>query len=296
MLPAYLLEGRLRAVLTRYSSSRELTVRLFSAALLLVLAAPGCYRVGRGHNTVPATTLFPAAILRLLSPVACLAPSGTDLLAAEESGERILVFNRVLQPRETLALTRRLVVPRGLAADRYYVYVYDDNTLYRYSRSRQELEIWLTNLRVAGMAGYAPAEVLVSDARRGIVWRKGFFGESRMFLDATDIARPTSLAELEEGMFAILGAAGQVIVVNRAGIAERRLAVGREFDRMTSDRRGRLIFYRADSRLVLVTGAGRQEWFELDGVTRITDMAVWADGLVVLDGPSRFVAYDLPSW
>ncbi|MEO0073965.1 MAG: hypothetical protein ABIK43_04835, partial [candidate division WOR-3 bacterium] len=245
---------------------------------------------------VVATRLFPGASLRLTGPVACICPDGTDLLAVEESGERILVFNQALQIRETLAMPNRLVVPRGLAAIRHYVYVYDDRTLYRYNRGRRELEACLVDVKLAGIVGYSPAEVLVSDALRGVVWRKGLWGGSRVFLDATDILHPTALAELEEGMFAVLGSAGQVIVVNRAAIVERRLVVGREFQRMSSDRKSRLIFYSAETRFVMVMDNRQQERFELDGINHIADLAVWPDRLIVLDGPSRLVVYEFPTW
>lgn len=271
-------------------------MRLCCAALLLVLVTFGCRRGGDVRQTITATRLFPTANIRLLSPVASVSADGANLLAAEETGERILVFDHLLQPKETLTLTRRLTAPRGLTADRHYIYLYDDNALYRYSRSRHDVEVWLADLKVAGIVTYAPAEVLVSDARRGLVWRKGFFGDSRVFLDAVDIASPASLAQLGEGMFAVLGAAGRVIVVNRAGIIEQRLVVGSGFGRMGSDRRSRLIFYRAGSSTVLVTDLRRREQLELDGVRRIVDMAVWADRLVVLDGTDRLVAYDLPGW
>lgn len=261
------------------------------AALAAALA--GCRGTGQVTPVEPAEVLAPAESLRLAGPAVDLCRDGDRLLVLEASGTRVLVLGADLRVVDTLVLTGRLAAPRGIGADRHYVFLYDDNTLYRMAKDREVLSVWQESLRVAGLASYAPGELLVSDARRGVVWRRPLSGESRLFLDVADVARPGALAALPEGLFAVLGGGGRLKVVNRAGIAEQALEVPGRLGRMCAAENGALYLYETGGRLVLAVRGGTRR-FELQDLLGVTAMAAAGGRLVVIDNTTRILAYDLP--
>ena len=178
-------------------------VRYLIPFLALLLA--GCPPKVATLDRLPSRDLAVSASLELAGPAVDLCRDGEDLLVLEASGTRVLRLGFDLAIEDTVVLSERLEWPRGIAADRYYIYVHEDEILYRLLKDELELTAWLNNVRVAGLASYAPGEMLVSDEDRGMVWYKTLFGESRRFLDVSDIGRPGALTRLPEDEFAALG-------------------------------------------------------------------------------------------
>jgi hypothetical protein len=146
----------------------------------------GCVGAGRVEPTSSLVQLEPWVTAELGSSAAAICGDGEMLLVLENSGTRIIRlaiddWRLASAPQETLPLTERVTAPAGIAADRFYIYVYDDHMLYRMSKDKLSLQPWLNNVRVAGLAGFEPGVTLVSDADRNAIWSKGFFGESRLW-------------------------------------------------------------------------------------------------------------------
>ena len=137
---------------------------------LAALGAALCFVAGcvGGGRVAPASSLAqlePEATVQLGSPAVCICRDGDGLLALENSGTRIIRYSfrdsalgtvpvrgqspwrLASAPQETLPLTERLTAPAGVAADRFYVYVFDDHVLSRMSKEKLSLEAWLGNVR-----------------------------------------------------------------------------------------------------------------------------------------------------
>ncbi|MFO7676651.1 MAG: hypothetical protein R6X12_10095 [bacterium] len=239
--------------------------------------------------------LAPARSLTLGAPAVALCADEGRLLVLEASGNRVLRLDSTLAPADTVPLTERLVGPAGIAADRFYVYVHDDRTLYRLPKRDPVLAGWLQGVRVAGLAVFAPGEMLVSDAERATVWLKTLFGESRRFLDALELPRPGALAVLPDGMFAALSGGSLLVRFNRAGIVSSRQPLADTVNLMAADGSGRLVLARAGRpELTVIEPDGRSRRFRLAGEPAPSGLAVLPGRAVVLDRDARVISYPLP--
>lgn len=219
---------------------------------------------------------------------------GLRLYLLEASGARVLVLSDALVPDDTVPLGGRSMTTRGMAVDRYYLYLWDDNALYRTQKDQQSLSPWVNNVRVAGLVTYGLGEVLISDADRGAIWLKMFFGDSRAFFPPGGISHPTALAELPQGRFAVLSRADRVIVFNRAGIVVATYHLSQVCDLMCADPVGTLYLGRKGGSVLTVLDGRSERRFDLDGVKGMTALVAFSPGrLAVLDNASRLVAYEI---
>lgn len=212
----------------------------------------------------------------------------------DRAGTRVLGYDTAAALVETIPLSTRLATPRGIYADRYYVYVYDDKTLYRLAKDKLLMSGWLNNIRVEGLAGFSPGEVLVSDGERQTVWLKSLFGESRLFLDRTEIKSPKAMAVFPEGIFGILVERNRLVKVNRAGIITESLTLPIEFNLLAADSKGRAIVMRRGEQVLFIIGDKTIQGYKLQGALNSQALAVIGNRLVVLDGARRILFYPLP--
>lgn len=220
---------------------------------------------------------------------------GGKVLLLDGSGTRVIVLNSEFAVKETIPLEKRLVPSRGISADRYYIYLYDDKTLYRLAKDKLTMSVWLNNLWVAGLASYAPGEMLVSDRGRRIIWFKTLFGESRTFLDQGEVVQPGAMAIFPEGIFGVLEAPNRLLKVNRAGIVLGSFLVPEGVDLLTADKNGGAWVARRGEKVVWLVENGGVKGFELPGTTNLRAIAAGDDKLVVLNGTTRILVYLLPS-
>jgi hypothetical protein len=232
--------------------------------------------------------------MRLESPAAGICRDGDELIVLESSGARLVRFSAALAPLETIPLSRRVVGPRGVAADRFYYYVYDHEYLYRMPRTTETLVVWLGNVEVAGLAGYSPGEMLVSDAVRGSIWYKTVFGESRKFIDARDVSRPGAMVPLPGQTFGVISKGQGLVVFNRAGIIVRYMPIEAGCDLLAADSKGTICAGKTGVPIVSVFG---QKLLSTRGLPKSCSPAgivLFEDRLVVLDAASRVLTFALP--
>jgi hypothetical protein len=260
--------------------------RLFGAIVMAVMACAGA-------RTVPARPEREATLVRTLelaNPAAGMCRDGTGLLLLEASGARMVRLSDSLVPVETIPLTERLAAPRGCAADRYYIYVYDDDHLYRMSRKDETLYVWLGNVRVAGLASYAQGEMLVSEASRGEILYKTVFGSSRRFVSASEIARPGAMAVAGPSTFAVLSAGERLSFLNQAGIESRRVPVPKGCDLLAAADTLECFVARSGEPAVWRIRPGGMDGWGL-GAGSPTALVALPSGLAVLDAGNRVKEY-----
>lgn len=237
----------------------------------------------------------PVRELRLAAPAAAICADGTDLLVLDASGARVLRFDSSFASVETIPIAERIVGPRGIAADRFYIYVHDDRTLYRLLKDNPVLVTWMHGVRPVGLAGYAPGEMLISDAERAAIWHKALFSESRRFLDAAELPRPGALASLPDGMFAALSGRTAFVRFNRAGIIVDRQELAGPADLLAADPAGTLFLGRNGGRDVIqLRPDGRGFRYGLGAGAEVAGLAALPTGLAVLDRDARVLLYRLP--
>jgi|GEM_PF-778220 len=294
---------------------------VLGAALCLVA---GCVGAGRVAPVSSLAQLEPAATVDLGSPAVGICRDGDGLLVLENSGTRIVRYgfpNSALGavsgrrepalgtvpvrgqspwreasgPQDTLPLTKRVTAPAGVAADRFYVYLYDDHVLYRMSKEKLDLQAWLGNVRVAGLAGFESGVMLVSDVDRGAIWYKGLFGESRQFISGAEIARPGAMVALPDGTFAVVSAASKLVYFNRSGVVLKTVPLPQGCDLLAGDETGVLCIGQSGKPQVWVLRGNRLTGYGLpDSVSPLSFAAVGGD-LVVLDAGASLGVFRLPT-
>jgi len=256
--------------------------------------------------TSPAIPLEPEATVELGSPAAAIGVDGESLLVLENSGTRVVRYATSLVVRrgdneskrmqlhvlDTIPLTERVTAPAGILADKFYIYVHDDRTLYRMSREKLTLRPWLGDVRVAGLAGFETGIMLVSDADRGAIWYKGLFGESHMFISSAEIARPGAMVALPDGNFAVLSAASWLLYFfNRSGVVTRSVSLPAACDLLAANRQGTLVMGLRGKPQTWVWKAGKVTGYSLPDATSPLSIAMVGDRLVLLDAGTRLSVY-----
>jgi len=269
----------------------ELPIRILSGlagigAALCLLA--GCVGAGRVEPTSSFAQLEPEGTAELGSSAAAICQDGETLLVLENSGTRVVRYTTALSVLDTVPLTERVTAPAGIAADRFYIYVYDDHRLYRMSKEKLSLQVWLNNVRVAGLASFEPGIVLVSDADRNAIWYKGLFGESRLFISASEIARPGAMVALRDGSFAVVSAASRLLCFfNRSGVVTRSLSLPAACDLLATNEQGLLCMGVRGKPQVWVLSGGKMTGHSLPDSVSPLAIAMAGDRLVVLDAGAR---------
>jgi hypothetical protein len=243
----------------------------------------------------PSAVLEPTTIKDLSEGGVAICADGGRLLVLTASGTRILSVDTNFNQMETIPLNRRLVPPRGIGADRYYIYLYDDNVLYRLAKDKLTMQELLGNVRVAGLANYAPGEVLVSEGERQFVLLKTLFGESRVFLDKVDVTRPGAMTNFPNGVWGILSASDRLVKVNRAGIVVKTAKLPPGVDVLAADKWGRAVVLKRGEPVVWVDENGKFNGYGLGGAATPTGCAVLDGQFVILDNGNRLISYRLPA-
>jgi hypothetical protein len=281
----------------------ELSIRVLGClaavgAALCVLA--GCVGAGRVEPASSFAQLEPEATAELGSSAAAIGRDGETLLVLENSGTRVVRYGLrdsalgtvpmrgqsplALSILDTIPLTQRVTAPVGIAADRFYIYVYDDHTLYRMSKDKLNLQAWLGDVRVAGLASFEPGIMLVSDADRNAIWYKGLFGESRLFMSSAEVARPGAMVALRDGSFAVLSAASRLLYFfNRSGVVTRSLSLPADCDLLAGNEQGLLCLGVRGKPQVWVLQTGKMIGYSLPDSVSPLSFALAGGSLAVLD-------------
>lgn len=256
----------------------------------------GCRGTGRilPFNKLEAV-LEPISVKSIGSEAVAICADGSRLLLLSSSGTRVISIDTGFNRMETIPLNTRLVPPRGLGADRYYIYLYDERILYRLTKEKLIMQEILGNVRVAGLANYAPGEVLVSDRERQLVVLKTLFGESRIFLGRTDVPFPGVMANFPNGVFGILSNQDRLVKVNRAGIVVGVTQIPSGVDILCCDNRGRAVVMKTGEPRVWLSGENNFKRYDLSAADSPLGCAVAGERIFVLDGGHRLISYRLPT-
>lgn len=262
-------------------------IRLTALGVALCLCT-GCVGAGRVEPASPAVPLAPEATVALGSSASGICPDGETLMVLENSGTRVVRYTAALSILDTIPLTERVTAPAGIAADRFYIYIYDDHRLYRMSKEKLNLQPWLGNVRVVGLAGFEPGIMLVSDADRNAIWYKGLFGESRRFISPAEIARPGAMVALKGGDFAVASSAAKLLFFfNRSGVVTRSVSLPAACDLLVANGQGTLCLGVRGKPQVWVRTNGGMTGFSLPQSVSPLSFAVVAGRLAVLDAGTK---------
>jgi hypothetical protein len=262
-----------------------------AVGVTLYLSA-GCVGAGRVEPASSFALLEPEATAELGSAAAAICQDGEALLVLENSGTRVVRYTMALSILDTIPLTERVTALAGIAADRFYIYVYDDHTLYRMSKEKLNLQPWLGDVRVAGLAGFEPGIMLVSDADRNAIWYKGLFGESRLFMSSAEVARPGAMVALRDGSFAVAGPASRLLFFfNRSGVVTRSVSLPAACDLLVANEQGTLCMGVRGKPQVWVLKAGKMTGYGLPDSVSLLSIAMVRDRIVVLDAGARLDAF-----
>ena len=273
----------------------ELPIRLLSGLVGIgaaVCLLAGCVAAGRVEPVSAYAQLEPQATVELGSSAAAICQDGETLLVLENSGTRVIRYTVALAILDTIPLTERVTAPAGITTDRFYIYIYDDHTLYRMSKDKLNLQPWLGDVRVAGLASFEPGIMLVSDADRNVIWYKGLFGESRLFLSSAEAARPGAVVALQDGSFAVLRSASRLLFFfNRSGVVTRSVSLPAACDLLAANDRGLLCMGVRGKPQVWVLKAGQMTGYSLPGSVSPLSIAAVGSSLAVLDAGARLRTY-----
>ncbi len=264
-----------------------------TSVFLLPLILLGCPGRGRILPARPEYDMAPSRIISLDNEVVDFCADGDRLLLLDVSGDRIFAVDTSFSVLETIPVGNRIVSPRGIYADRYYIYIYNDRTLFRMAKEKLVLSAILNNVRIAGLAVYAPGELLVSDEERQTVWLKTIFGESRSFLGRSDLTRPRDLTVFPDGLFGVISGDGQLWRFNRAGILLNSFLIPPDMDLLGCDQGGRAFVMRRGEAVIWLVDNRRIKGYKLNGALRPMRFVFIGEKMFLLDTGRRILVYSL---
>lgn len=263
--------------------------------LTLVLLISQCRTVisERSRGVQRAEVIRPIKTIFLGTEIRDFCRDGNNFLLLEQSGARIRAYDSEFTAAETIPVSINILSPRGIYADRFYIYLYNEQTIYRLSKDSRLIQPLVNNVRVSGVIQYAPGELLISDNERKQVWLKTFFGESRVFLDRSDVKNPGALTLFSDGSYGLIANGERLVKINRAGIITGDWKIPQSVDLLTSDFKGRaLLMQRGKSVLWVFSGSVTE--YSLHDVSNPVQLQCLGNRIFVLDNYRRIVVYPLP--
>ncbi len=262
---------------------------------IVILTILGCRGTGMVTPSKIDLKLEPIDEWHSTEEITDICADGKKILLLSSSGTRILALDWQNRRVDTIPLNTRVIPPRGIASDRYYIYVYNDKTLYRLAKDNWTMVAWLNNIRVTGLANYAPGEMLVSDKEREVIWRKTLFRESRTFLDRGDnITRPGAMALFPDGVFGVLVAPDFLVKVNRAGIVFNRCKVPQGIEMLVTDKNGQAFLMQRGKSVIWILRDNTINGYELPRTLNPIGIAIIEDQIAVLDSGTKIIFYSIP--
>jgi len=247
----------------------------------------------RSRSDQRAETIKPIRTIFLSTEIQDFCRDGNNFLLLEQSGARIIAYDSEFTVAETIPISISILSPRGIYADRFYIYLYDEQTIYRLSRDSRLIQPLVHNVRVSGVIQYAPGELLVSDKERKQVWLKTLFGESRGFLDRSDVKNPGALTLFSDGSYGLIANGERLVKFNRAGIITGDWKLSQSVDLLTSDFKDRVLLMRRGKSKLWVLSASLAE-YSLHDVSNPVQIQCLGNRIFVLDNYRRIVVYPLP--
>jgi len=101
--------------------------------------------------------------LALSAPAGVMCPDQDGLLLPTNSGTDILGASFELQATPATAVPEPIATIRGIAADAFSIYLFDDSRLYRLDRSRGLLSTLASNIQYQGCVMLPGGELVLSD-------------------------------------------------------------------------------------------------------------------------------------
>ncbi|MEO0026231.1 MAG: hypothetical protein ABIK54_05695 [candidate division WOR-3 bacterium] len=236
-------------------------------------------------------TIRPIKTIFLSTEVQDFCRDGNNFLLLEQSGARIRAYDSEFTVAETIPVS--ILSPKGIYADRFYIYLYNEQTIYRLSKDSRLIQPLVNNVRVSGLIQYAPGELLISDKERKQVWLKTLFGESRVFLDRSDVKNPGALTLFSDGSYGLIANGERLLRINRAGIITGDWRIPQSVDLLTSDFKDRALLMRRGKSMLLVLSGSLVE-YSLHDVSNPVQIQCLGNWIFVLDNYRQIVVYPLP--
>ena len=265
--------------------------------LLLSLACPTRQNRGRGNALTLNLELVDSA--RLPGPAVGLCTDRNGLLLADRSGTDIYCYDLNLAARSPVAIGPGITGVRGIAADAFFIFLYDSGRIYRMDRSGGELVQVMSGVDCRYATVLAGGELGFCDATNNrILYVDPTQKVSMLSTDHPDL-QPTAFAVGPDGNSYVLNAAlRDVVVLSRIGEALRsiplpgagiRIAVDDSLRVYVLERTGtRLWRFDSDARRLQADAAQ----LGLDFVA--SEMVVVKDWLFLLDRDSRILKLRIP--
>lgn len=268
------------------------------AGVILCLLA--CYKTYDTKSQFPIFNLSLVDSLRLTNPVAALGlDTDGSVLILEVTGTKILLASSNLIVIDSIILPERIFYPKGISADEFFIYIYNDNNLYRFDRQNKTLKLIVSGIRPKGMAVVNTNEVYLSDPQNNRIVVVDAMGRASDFLrqPAGTGFEPTGLAyDQKNGTIWVINSQNQAIeAYNRIGNLKARIAIfNYTFDKIKKG---------DDENIYLIVKNGQSVWrIEPKGEFRLyqgsnfvaTDLLLGKERIYILDYQNRILSFQIP--
>ncbi len=281
----------------------RLTKSLWFIGTILILAnLVLCYKTYDVKSQFPTFSLTLIDSLRLFNPVSTMTlDTDGGILLLEVSGTKILKTASNLKIIDSIILPQKIFYPKGISADEFFIYIYNDNNFYRFDRKNYTLKPIYSGLRPEGMAVVNANEVYLADPQNNRIIKVDATGMAKDFIkESAGRFSPTGLAyDNRNGTIWLINNQNQTIEsYNRIGNLKARISI---FNYTFSK-----IGLGENDCVYLIGKNGTVIWrIDRKGEFRIyqgtdksnfvaTDMLISKERIYILDYQNRLLAFKIP--
>jgi DNA-binding beta-propeller fold protein YncE len=259
-----------------------------------------CYKTYDIKGQFPIFNLSLIDSLRLANPIASLGlDADGGILLLEVSGTKILLTSNNLIVVDSIILPEKIFYPKGISADEFFIYIYNDNNLYRFDRQNRTLKSIFSGIRPKGMAVVNANEIYLSDPQNNRIVVVDATGRALDFLKQTPTSEfePTGLAyDKKNGTLWVINNQNQAIEsYNRIGNLKARITIfNYTFDKISIGE---------DDNIYLIGKNGQSVWrIDRKGEFKLyqgsnfvaTDLLLGKDRIYILDYQNRILSFKIP--
>lgn len=273
--------------------------RLIFAAFFLILCCVKTDVVT--PPKIPELNLVLLDSLRLTNPVSGLGlDTDGGVLLIEISGAKIIKLSSNLIKLDSIMLPQRLFYPKGIRADEFFIYIYTENSFYRFDRQKKTLKQIYSGIKSKGMIVINTNEVYLSDPQNNRIIMVDATGNVKDFIKQPEKLEPADLVyDAKNGTIWLINNRSQAIEgYNRIGNLKASIAV---FNLNFQN-----IALAKDNSLFLIGKNGSTIWridkkgqFRLYQATKdisfvATDLLLGNDRIYILDYQNRILSFPTP--
>jgi hypothetical protein len=254
-------------------------------------------------QTANKTTEMPDLIdsVRFAKPVIdfCI-NNQAELLVLDGSGEKIFKSNiNNLSYKDTIYLPQKINFLKGIASDNFYIYLYSDNSLFRFDPVTQRLATiidWKDKVNIYDLTITSEGEILIADNLNGQILLMNSLGKIVKFnITTKDLFVPSGIVYDNDNsqLLVINKAQNRIELYSRIGNLESTIKLPNPACSNVTINQDKIFVWAKSSKNIYYQIKGNADWHQIAFNQPIINIAFYNSFLLLLDSTKGIYIYKI---